>query len=178
VLFRSLFENRHEGGILVLTQTPAQVPAALARRAEEIARTLAEAARLVGTLTVECFQTADDVLVNELAPRVHNSGHLTIEACAVSQFEQHLRAITGMPLRRPELRGPAAMANLLGTADRRRIRLEGADVVMGMEGVHLHLYGKGSVRARRKMGHVTALGATVAEARARALDAVGRLHFA
>jgi 5-(carboxyamino)imidazole ribonucleotide synthase len=172
-----VFENTHADGILRLTRAPAAVPPALAARAEAIARTLAEAFALVGTLTVECFVTADDVLVNELAPRVHNSGHLTVEACATSQFEQHVRAVCGLPLGDTALRCPAAMVNLLGTVERRRARLLGADIALGLPDVHLHLYGKASVRPRRKMGHVTALGPTLAEAVARAEHAASGLTF-
>ncbi|MDP2305972.1 MAG: 5-(carboxyamino)imidazole ribonucleotide synthase [Pseudomonadota bacterium] len=172
-----VFENEHADGILRLTRAPARVPAEATAEAEAIARTLAEAAGLVGTLTVECFVTAAGVLVNELAPRVHNSGHLTVEACATSQFEQHVRAICGLPLGDTALRAPAAMVNLLGMVDRRRARLTGADVALAVPDVHLHLYGKASVRPRRKMGHVTALGATIEEAVARAERAAGALGF-
>jgi 5-(carboxyamino)imidazole ribonucleotide synthase len=172
-----VFENSHADGILRRTRAPAAVDPRLAARATGIARDLAAAVGLVGTLTVECFVTADDVLVNELAPRVHNSGHLTIEACAVSQFEQHVRAICGLPLGDPALRAPAAMVNLLGAEDRRRVRLTGADAALAIPDVHLHLYGKTAVRARRKMGHVTALGATVGEAVERAERACGLLGF-
>ncbi|MDP2313911.1 MAG: 5-(carboxyamino)imidazole ribonucleotide synthase [Pseudomonadota bacterium] len=172
-----VFQNEHADGILRLTRAPAAIPPVVTARAEAIARTLAGAAHLVGTLTVECFVTPDDVLVNELAPRVHNSGHLTIEACATSQFEQHVRAICGLPLGDTALRAPAAMVNLLGTVDRRRARLAGADRALAVPDVHLHLYGKASVRPRRKMGHVTALGATVEEAVARAEHAASGLAF-
>ncbi len=173
-----VFENEHADGILRVTRAPARVEPRLVARAEAIARALAEAANLVGTLTVECFVTADEVLVNELAPRVHNSGHLTIEACVTSQFEQHVRAICGLPLGDVALRSPAAMVNLLGAAERRKARLAGADRALATPDVHLHLYGKTSVRARRKMGHVTALAATTDEAVARAEAAVAALSFA
>jgi 5-(carboxyamino)imidazole ribonucleotide synthase len=172
-----VFQNHHSAGILRHTRVPAHVPAHLSARAEEIARTLAVAANLVGTLTVECFVTTDDVLVNELAPRVHNSGHLTIEACAVSQFGQHIRAICGLPLADPVLRAPAAMVNLLGETDARRPRLHGVDKALSMQDVFVHVYGKTSVRVRRKMGHVTALGPTPDEALARAASAAGELSF-
>jgi 5-(carboxyamino)imidazole ribonucleotide synthase len=170
------FENRHAAGILRETTVPSDVPAGLQARAREIARCIAEDVALVGTLAVECFQAGDEVLVNELAPRVHNSGHLTIEACAVSQFEQHIRAICGLPLLEPTLRSPAAMVNLLGTEDRRHVRLEGADRALAEPGVHLHLYGKGE-RPRRKMGHLTALGATAGLALESARSAAGHLRF-
>jgi 5-(carboxyamino)imidazole ribonucleotide synthase len=172
-----VFENQHADGILRITRTPARVPQWAAERAEAIARTIAEAAGLVGTLTVECFVTEDDVLVNELAPRVHNSGHLTVEACVTSQFAQHVRAICGLPLGDVSLRAPAAMVNLLGVTDRRRVRLHGADVALAMPDVHVHVYGKTSVRPRRKMGHVTALAPTLEEAVARAESAAAALRF-
>ncbi len=172
-----VFENEHADGILRVTRAPARVDPARCRQAEGIARTLARAADLVGTLTVECFVTESDVLVNELAPRVHNSGHLTIEACVTSQFEQHIRAICGLPLGDTALRGPAAMVNLLGTSDRKKIRLTGVEAVLSQRDVHLHLYGKAAVRARRKMGHVTALAPSVDDAVARAELAVAALGF-
>ena len=172
------FENVHHDGILAETTWPARVPGAVAARGEEVARTLADAVRLVGTLTVECFEVDGDVRVNELAPRVHNSGHLTIEGCTVSQFEQHLRAICGLPLRLPEARAPGvAMVNLLGSENRRRVQLDGADAAMAVPGAHVHLYGKSTVRPRRKMGHVTALGTSREDALERARRAHGALSF-
>ena len=172
-----VFENAHADGILRLTRLPARVDPRLTARAEEIARALAVAANLVGTLTVECFVTADDVVVNELAPRVHNSGHLTVEACVTSQFEQHVRAICGLPLGDVAPRSPAAMVNLLGASDRRNVRLEGAQFALDVPDVHLHVYGKTSVRVRRKMGHVTALAPTADLAVERAEAAAARLSF-
>lgn len=171
-----LFENTHEGGILVRTRAPAAVPQAVADRARAIAITLAEAVHLVGTLTVECFVVGGEVLVNELAPRVHNSGHLTIEAASVSQFEQHLRAVCGLPLAEPVLRAPAVMLNLLGDLSG-PVRLDGLDRALAVPEAHVHLYGKQAVRPRRKMGHVTALGATLEEAEARAVEARAALRF-
>jgi 5-(carboxyamino)imidazole ribonucleotide synthase len=172
-----VFENEHQDGILRVTRVPARVSTTVARRAEAVALALADAANLVGTLTVECFVVGDDVLVNELAPRVHNSGHLTIEACVTSQFEQHVRAICGLPLGDVRLRSPAAMVNLLGTGEGRKVRLAGADSALAVPDVHLHLYGKTSVRRRRKMGHVTALASDTNTAVARAEAAVAALTF-
>jgi 5-(carboxyamino)imidazole ribonucleotide synthase len=110
-----------------------------------------------------------DLLVNELAPRPHNSGHWTIEACATSQFEQQVRAICGLPLGSTEILRPAAMANLLGDV------WQGGEpdwnAAFAAEGVHLHLYGKTEPRPRRKMGHLTAFGATAEEAIARVKQA-------
>lgn len=172
------FENVHREGILHLTTWPAAgSPVALAR-AMEIARTIAEAADLVGVMCVECFVAGDEVRVNELAPRVHNSGHLTIEGAATTQFEQHVRAICGLPLGSAAPRsGGAAMVNLLGLAERRKVRLHGADRALAIPGVRVHLYGKDRERPRRKMGHVTALGGDVVEARERALRAANLLQF-
>ena len=120
---------------------------------------------LQGTLTVELFLMPDETLVvNELAPRVHNSGHWTIEGAATSQFEQHIRAICGLGLGSPAAHGPAAMVNLLGTGPRREARLLGVAEALGDPAVHLHLYDKREVFEGRKMGHLTALGATTDQA--------------
>ena len=116
---------------------------------------------LVGLLTVELFLMPDgELVVNELAPRVHNSGHATLEACATSQFEQHIRAICGLPLGSTDVLSPAAMVNLLGDGPRRPARLSGISDALVDPGVHLHLYDKREVFAGRKMGHLTALAPT------------------
>lgn len=158
------FENEHRAGVLHLTRWPARGSERALARAVEVARTIAEAGELVGVMCVELFVEGDDVRVNELAPRVHNSGHLTIEASETSQFEQHVRAICGLPLGSPApVGGGAAMVNLLGAADHRRVRLRGAGEALAL-GAHLHLYGKERERTGRKMGHVTALAASGDEA--------------
>lgn len=172
-----IFENEHKGGILHLTRCPARVSPTVAAKAEAIARAVADALQVVGVLTVECFVTGDDVIVNELAPRVHNSGHLTIEATGTSQFEQHVRAVCGLPLGDTTLRCPAAMVNLLGDQARPSVNVTGVPEALALPGVHLHLYGKQEVRARRKMGHVTALGGTADEAVATAVRAHAALGF-
>ncbi len=165
------FHNTHERHILDVSRLPAEVPEGVSREAREIGLALAERLELVGLLCVELFLTKDGrLLVNELAPRSHNSGHLTIEACATSQFEQHLRAVCGLPLGATRLRVPAAaMANLLGDlwaggTPNWRAALE-------RPGVALHLYGKREPRPGRKMGHLTAVDATAARARDAALAA-------
>jgi 5-(carboxyamino)imidazole ribonucleotide synthase len=156
--------NSHHNHILDVTVAPANVSAAVRRDATEITRTILEKLDVVGVLCVEFFLTHDDkLIVNELAPRPHNSGHFSFDASVTSQFEQQLRAICGLPLGSTELLRPAAMANLLG------------DVWSGGEpdwaaacrlpNVKLHLYGKAEPRPGRKMGHLTALGATAEEAR-------------
>ncbi len=177
-----IFENEHHDGVLHLTRCPARIPEAVAREAEDIARTVAEALQIVGVLTVECFVVPSgagipEVWVNELAPRVHNSGHLTIEGCVTSQFEQHIRAICGLPLGETTLRRPAAMVNLLGDKSRATTMVTGMAGALAVPDAHVHLYGKKDVRKRRKMGHVTALGATAEEALERVLKAHGGLGF-
>jgi 5-(carboxyamino)imidazole ribonucleotide synthase len=145
-------ENRHVNHILDTTIAPASLPPALAREAEAIARDIATRLDLVGVLAVEMFVTRDDrLLVNELAPRPHNSGHWTIDGCATSQFEQLVRAVCGLPLGPPERHADAVMKNLIGS-----------EVATWQEAIadptaRLHLYGKHAVLPGRKMGHVTRL---------------------
>ena len=132
----------------------------------------------VGCFGVEMFLTASgDILVNELAPRVHNSGHYSIEACVCSQFENHLRAVLGWPLGDTRLRTPAAvMVNLLGHADGPGFP-SGLAEALSVAGAHVHLYGKARSVVGRKMGHVTALGASVEEAEVIATTAARKLYF-
>ena len=171
--------NLHDAGILVESVTPADLPAAALREATAIALNLAAAMDLVGTLTVELFLLRDgSLVVNELAPRVHNSGHWTIEGAATSQFEQHVRAICGLPLGATTARGPTAIVNVLGTGPEREARLLGVAEALAVPGTHLHFYDKRRVFARRKMGHVTALGATPLEALDRARAARSCLRWA
>lgn len=156
-----LAENVHRGGILHTSFAPAAVPAAVADAARALARKAAEALGHVGVMGVEMFLLKDgSLLVNELAPRVHNSGHYTLGACATSQFEQHARAVLGLPLGDASARGPAVMVNLLGElwagGEPRWETLE------SVPGLTLHLYGKASARPGRKMGHYTVVGAAAA----------------
>lgn len=158
-----LFDNRHRHHILDLTIAPADVPPAVQAEARRIAAATLEALDVVGLLCVELFLTTDgQLLINELAPRPHNSGHLTFDACITSQFEQQLRAVCGLPLGSTQLLRPAAMSNLLGD-----VWANGeprwADALR-MPNVKLHLYGKSDPRPGRKMGHLTALGETREEA--------------
>jgi 5-(carboxyamino)imidazole ribonucleotide synthase len=172
--------NRHAEGILAETSVPADLPPAVEAAATSIAARVVEAVDHVGVLTVEAFVMADGrVLVNELAPRVHNSGHWTIEGAATSQFEEHVRAICGLPLGEPAAHGPAAMVNLLGTGSRRPARLRGVAEALADPAVHLHLYDKREVFERRKMGHLTVVGAaSAAEALDRARRALAALRWA
>lgn len=137
--------------------SPATVSDKVAQEADRIARHIIEALDLVGLLAVEMFVTKNgDVLVNEVAPRPHNSGHQTIEANATSQYEQHLRAIIGLPLGSTEVLIPSAMVNLLGSDGYTGpARYEGFEEVVNIPGVHVHLYGKKNTKPFRKMGHVT-----------------------
>lgn len=165
-----VIENRHHRHILDVSVAPAPVPAALAREAEEIARGILDALEVVGVLCVELFVApGGKLLVNELAPRPHNSGHLTFDACVTSQFEQQLRAICGLPLGSTDLLRPAAMANLLG--DLWRDGEPDWAAACRFPDVKLHLYGKAAARPGRKMGHLTALAADPEAARRTVLAA-------
>jgi 5-(carboxyamino)imidazole ribonucleotide synthase len=171
--------NVHDAGILSESVAPAPVRAEISERAAAIGRRLAVAMGLVGTLTAELFLLPDgSIVVNELAPRVHNSGHWTIEGAATSQFEQHIRAICGLGLGSSAALSPTAMVNLLGTGPLREARLTGTSAALVDPDVHLHLYDKRRVFERRKMGHVTALGATVEVALERAKAASDALGWA
>ncbi|HEY7735797.1 MAG TPA: 5-(carboxyamino)imidazole ribonucleotide synthase [Candidatus Limnocylindrales bacterium] len=167
--------NRHDAGILVESIAPAPVPDEIATQAEALVRRLAEGLDLVGTLTAELFLLGDgSLVVNELAPRVHNTGHWTAEACRTSQFEQHVRAICGLPLGSVDQHTPAALVNLLGSGPEREARVSGVDRALADDGVSVHLYDKRRVFERRKMGHLVALdpaGPEAALERARAAAA-------
>lgn len=160
--------NRHVNHILDLSQAPAELPKRIVDEAIEIAHGVLTGLELVGVACVELFLTADGaLLVNEIAPRPHNSGHLTLDACATSQFEQQLRAVCGLPLGSTAMLRPAAMANLLG--DLWRPEPDWAAALT--HDVKLHLYGKREARPGRKMGHLTALAPSPQEATARVLAA-------
>ena len=145
-------ENRHRRGILHETLAPAPIAPALAAEARAAARRIAEALDLIGLLAVEFFVTRDGrLLANEIAPRPHNSGHWTMDACATDQFEQFVRAIAGLPLGDPGRRCNARMTNLLGDD------FGAWPAILAEPGARLHLYGKAEARPGRKMGHVTRL---------------------
>ena len=177
-------QNLHRGGILAVTQVPApNVAPALQQRAVEAAQRLAASMDYVGVLCVEFFVLRDGTLVaNEMAPRPHNSGHHTIDACDLSQFDLQVRAMTGAPLSVPRLHSPCVMLNLLGEL---WFRAAGGDSaretapdwagVLALPGVHLHLYGKVNARPGRKMGHLTVTAADAAAARTVALQAAALL---
>jgi 5-(carboxyamino)imidazole ribonucleotide synthase len=149
-------ENVHRRHVLHTTRAPAPMPDAQRARAERIARTIAEALDVVGVLAVEMFELPDgQLLVNELAPRTHNSGHYTYGACATSQFEQHVRAVCGLPLGDPRALTGAVMVNLIG--DLWRSGPPRWQEVLGRPEARLHLYGKDAPAPGRKMGHVILL---------------------
>ncbi len=159
--------NHHESRVLDWSVLPAALPEAVLTRATALARDIAEAMALEGIVAIELFLTrSGELYVNELAPRPHNSFHATTAACATSQFEQHVRAVCNLPLGSTELLRPAAIVNLLGDLwERGAPRFDRA---LAMPGVSLHLYGKRDARPGRKMGHLTAAGASAVEAIARA----------
>jgi 5-(carboxyamino)imidazole ribonucleotide synthase len=155
--------NRHVNHILDVSVAPAPVPSQVAEQAVSIARAVLRELDLVGVLCVEFFVTRQGtLLINELAPRPHNSGHLTFDACVTSQFEQQLRAVCGLPLGSTELLRPAAMANLLG--DMWQAGPPDWLAALGFPAVKLHLYGKEQPRVGRKMGHLTTLASTPQDA--------------
>lgn len=155
-----VIENSHKNHILDISFAPAIVSEKVFREAVEIAKAVAEKFDYVGTLCVEFFLTEDEkLIINELAPRPHNSGHLTFDACVTSQFEQQLRAVCGLPLGSTEFYRPSAMANLLGDAWQNGEPNWAA--ALKNEAVKLHLYGKSEARPGRKMGHLTAVAETV-----------------
>lgn len=164
-----VIENEHANHILDVSFAPAVVSARIFNEAVEIARSVAETLDYVGTLCVEFFLTRDEkLLINELAPRPHNSGHLTFGPCVTSQFEQQLRAVCGLPLGSTEFFAPCAMANLLGDI------WENGEPdwarSLQVENIKLHLYGKAEPRSGRKMGHLTATSETADKAVKKVLD--------
>jgi 5-(carboxyamino)imidazole ribonucleotide synthase len=167
-----LIENDHKHHILDTSVCPANLTPRTTQQAIEIARGILESLQVVGVLCVEFFLTRDgDLIVNELAPRPHNSGHLTVDASVTSQFQQQVRAVCGLPLGSTQLLKPAAMANLLGDLwlrDGQPIEPDWSAALATSTDVQLHLYGKLTPRPGRKMGHLTATADTAAEALAKA----------
>jgi 5-(carboxyamino)imidazole ribonucleotide synthase len=161
-------ENRHRDGILETSVVPARISESMARQAQELATQVAKAMAYVGVLGVELFVVEGALLVNEMAPRPHNSGHYTMDACSADQFEQQLRTLCGLPLARPWLLSPVAMVNLLGDL------WSGGeprwDQALKRSGVRLHLYGKSEARPGRKMGHLNCLAADPEQALSVALE--------
>jgi 5-(carboxyamino)imidazole ribonucleotide synthase len=157
-------ENQHVNGILDITIAPARIAPALAAKACDLATQIAVALDYVGVMAVEFFVLQDDtLLINEIAPRPHNSGHYTIDACRTSQFEQQVRVLCGLPLGDPSQHSPCVMLNLLGDIWQGE-KLEISpnwSTALSHPGAHLHLYGKREARAGRKMGHITVCDSSV-----------------
>jgi 5-(carboxyamino)imidazole ribonucleotide synthase len=152
-------ETIHKNNILHMTIAPAPVQKKIAKKVEKLAKKVMNHLQGAGVFGIEMFLTKDGkILINEIAPRVHNSGHYTIEACITSQFEQHIRAVTGMPLGKTDmLRKSSVMINILG--DRTgKTHVQGIENVLALPGVTPHVYGKTETKQERKMGHITVIG--------------------
>ena len=176
-------ENIHTRHILDFSIAPARVPAAVQAAAETLGKAIVEKLNVVGLLAIELFVTTEgQILVNELAPRPHNSGHYTMDACVTSQFEQHVRAVCGLPLGETRVLAPAVMVNILGDAWRWRdgqvIGEPNWAAILETPRAKLHLYGKREPRIGRKMGHFTVTADTVADAFATASALQKKLHGA
>lgn len=165
-------ETVHDRNICVEVIVPAVLSESRKREAQEIAKNTISLFAGAGVFGVEMFLTrSGKILVNEIAPRVHNSGHYTTEACQTSQFEQHIRAISGLPLGSVDMVVPSAvMINILGERSGKTV-IKGLDKALGIEGVSVHLYGKSPTKVDRKMGHITAVSGSVAQARKNAVKA-------
>ncbi|XGW00605.1 MAG: 5-(carboxyamino)imidazole ribonucleotide synthase [Leptolyngbya sp. BL-A-14] len=159
VVVYPIVETQQENQVCRRVFAPADVSPAIASEVETIARTLLNSLQVVGVFGIECFLTADGkVLVNEIAPRTHNSGHFTLDACETSQFEQQLRAVCGLPLGSPAMNAPGAvMVNLLGYEDSHSDYQEKRQQLAAIPKAHLYWYGKTESRLGRKLGHVTVL---------------------
>ena len=170
-------ENVHDHGVLSTTIVPARIPESAARRVREMAITIGKALGIVGAFAVEFFWSeSGELLVNEIAPRVHNSGHYSLDATQISQHEAHIRAICDLPLVEPHMRVPAAvMINILGSGS--GDRLDGVEAILRESDLKLHLYGKAHAALRRKMGHFTVSAADVASALAVAERARAQLRW-
>jgi 5-(carboxyamino)imidazole ribonucleotide synthase len=169
-------ENIHRDNILYMSIVPARIPPTTEKKAREIAETVASRLGVVGAIGVEMFLMEDgSLLVNEIAPRPHNSGHYTLDACQASQFEQQLRTVCGLPLASTALLSPVVMINILGEGSGNR--LDGVEEALSDPCIKLHLYGKVEAKAKRKMGHLCALAKTVPEAIQRAEKAKGKLKW-
>lgn len=170
-------ENVHKNSILDETTVPAKISENSNKEAFEVAKACLSAFDAYGMICIELFVTKDGrILVNELAPRPHNSGHYTIEGCYTSQYEQHIRAILGLPLGNPELIRPTAMKNIIGDKSC-MAELKGLDEAYHYSNVKVHIYGKDTVSKGRKMGHITATADTIEEALAQVRGAYDKLSY-
>ena len=158
-------ENFHENSILDISIAPARIDHELLEKIDSIAKSVLEHLKGAGIFCIELFLTkSKNILINEIAPRVHNSGHYTIEACETNQFQQHLRAIFDFPLGSTKLIRPAVMVNLLGIEKDGKSKIEGLMEALAIPNTFIHIYGKENSRTKRKMGHITITGETIPEA--------------
>jgi 5-(carboxyamino)imidazole ribonucleotide synthase len=174
IVYYPIAENVHEDSILIHSKIPAVLAPDTEKKIQEMATRVAEVLDDYGVFCVEMFVDArGDVLINEIAPRPHNSGHYTIEACVSSQFQQIIRVITGMPLGSPSLRKPAMMYNLLGDKNLgETFKIEGLEHLLKLEDCHFHFYGKAVCDYLKKIGHITVLAETLDEAEKKAEEAM------
>lgn len=172
VVFYPVVETIHKNNICHIVKAPAPVTSGVTEKALRLSKKVMKQLKGAGVFAIELFLTKDGkILVNEIAPRVHNSGHFSIEGSVTSQFHQHIRAITGLPLGDTSMRVPAAvMINILGER-KGPADVKGADQVFKMKDVHIHIYGKTETKPERKMGHITATGKTMKEAYNKAIKA-------
>jgi len=179
VLTYPVVETVHERNICVEVRAPAAIDDNVRQETENLAREVAEKVlKGAGVFGIEMFLAANgDVLVNEIAPRVHNSGHYTMDACTTGQFEQHIRAVARLPLGLVAMHSPAAaMINILGERDG-PTDVQGLEKALAIDGVHVHLYGKSPTKVDRKMGHINALAATLEQAKIRAHTAREKMEI-
>jgi 5-(carboxyamino)imidazole ribonucleotide synthase len=175
-------ENIHTNNILDTTIAPARVNSTVERNAKLIAEKVVKSLKGVGVFGIEMFLTNNKLMINEIAPRPHNSGHYSIEACSISQFEQHIRAILGLPLAKPRLMSPVVMMNILGIPNYTgEYFFKGIDRIFAIPGLKLHFYGKKITKPQRKLGHITITAESIEEALSRAkmvrkLLTVGKRH--
>lgn len=172
-----IVENMHEDSILRLTRAPSSIEMAVEQRIRDIAARVMEVLDDYGVFCIEMFLAKNGGLyINEIAPRPHNSGHYTIEACVTSQFEQLVRVITGMPLGSTEQRYPCVMANILGSGTvEGQYSFEGIEEVLGEDDIHLHLYGKQFTKKMKKIGHITVLDKSLEAAEKKAMRALKKI---
>jgi len=169
-------ENQHDRGVLATTIVPARIPAAIAERVRTSAETIAAGLDIVGAFAIEYFLAGERLLVNEIAPRVHNSGHYSLDATTISQYEAHVRAICDLPLVPPRMLVPAVvMVNILGGGN--GDELGGVNDLLRDPDLALHMYGKAHAALRRKMGHFTVLGADADDALRKAERGRRQLHW-
>jgi 5-(carboxyamino)imidazole ribonucleotide synthase len=171
-------ENEHRNNILFETRVPADISTQLAKEAMQLGHKVLEVFSGIGIFCIEMFVTKEiKLMINEIAPRPHNSGHYTIEGCVTSQFEQHVRAITGLPLGDTSLIKPSVMRNILGTGNSGQAVVTGMEQALEIQNVKTHIYNKTIARPGRKMGHITVTDNNLNKAVDRALRASQQLKI-